>query len=124
MQNIRNHVKIGGSIIHAVSANNLCGFGFYQISPEFFVEYYSEKNGFKNTKIFVADYDDTKNWYQIDTKLSKNIIINTSTRVICLVKTEKYSEVNIKEIFQDVFFENSNKNYNLSKKKNLLTKYF
>ena len=25
MKNISNHVKIGGSIIHVVSSNNLCG---------------------------------------------------------------------------------------------------
>ena len=119
MKNISNHVKVGGSIMHAVSSNNLCGFGFYQISPEFFIKYYSEKNGFKNTKIFVADYDNTNNWYQVNTKSSENIIINTSARLICLVKTEKYSEVNIEEIFQDIFFKDTN-NRNDKVKKNLI----
>ena len=54
LKNISNHVKVGGSIIHISSSNNLCGFGFYQFSPEFFINYYSNENGYINTKVFVA----------------------------------------------------------------------
>ena len=37
--------KIGGMIIHALPANNFCGHGFWQFSPELFYELYSPENG-------------------------------------------------------------------------------
>ena len=118
MKNISNHVKIGGSIIHVASSNNLCGFGFYQFSPEFFMKYYSEQNGFRNTEIFVADYDNMDNWYKLKSNPSKNININTSARLICLIRTEKFQDIQIKEIFQEIFFIDSNKNKIENVKKN------
>ena len=54
LKNISNHVKIGGSIIHVCSSNNLCGFGFYQFSPEFFLNYYTKENGFINISIHLS----------------------------------------------------------------------
>ncbi len=124
MKNISNHVKIGGSIIHVVSSNNLCGFGFYQFSPEFFIKYYSEQNGFRNTDIFVADYDNLKNWYKLKNNPLNNTSINTSARLICLVRTEKYIDIEIKEIFQDIFFKNSNKNQIDNTKNNKINKRY
>ncbi len=115
MKNISNHVKIGGSIIHVVSSNNLCGFGFYQFSPEFFIKYYCKKNGFKNTEIFVADYDNHYNWYRVNLKFFGNLNINTSARLICLVRTEKFSDLEISDIFQDSF--STDENYNQNKNK-------
>ena len=121
LKNISNHVKVGGSIIHVSSANNLCGFGFYQFSPEFFINYYSSENGYVNTKVFVADYDDRKNWYEVETKKFKNISINTSARLICLVMTEKNSEKNIEEILQKNYLFNKSDQDN-EKKKTLRSK--
>jgi hypothetical protein len=38
--------KIGGDVHICTNANNLCGHGFYQFSPEFFYRVFSEANGF------------------------------------------------------------------------------
>jgi hypothetical protein len=38
--------KIGGDVYVCTNANNLCGHGFYQFSPEFFYRVFSEANGF------------------------------------------------------------------------------
>jgi hypothetical protein len=118
LQNISNHVKIGGSIIHVTSSNNLCGFGFYQFSPEFFINYYSDENGYINTKVFVADYDNSENWYEVETKNFKNISINTSARLVCMIVTEKKLEKNIEEILQKKYLFNENDKDN--EKKNTL----
>ena len=127
LKNISNHVKEGGTIIHVTSANNLCGFGFYQFSPEFFLRYYSTENGFKNTSIFVADYDDEKYWYELKNTSNKRIAINTSSRLICLVKTEKFENKNINEIFQEDYMSNTNldeKKSNLSAFINIKNKFY
>ena len=128
LKNISNHVKIGGSIIHITSSNNLCGFGFYQFSPEFFINYYSDENGYINTKVYVADYDNNENWYEVATKNFKNISINTSARLICMIVTEKKLEKNIEEILQknylfDKSIKSTEKNTLMSKilKSNIFT---
>jgi hypothetical protein len=39
--------KIGGAVYICTNANNLCGHGFYQFSPEFFYRVFSEANGYQ-----------------------------------------------------------------------------
>ena len=43
------------------------------------------------------------NWYKLKSNPSKNININTSARLICLIRTEKFQDIQIKEIFQEIF---------------------
>ncbi len=115
LQNISNHVKEGGAILHVASSNNLCGFGFYQFSPEFFLNYYSNQNGFINTEIFVANFDNHKEWFKLKENLSSEININTNARLICLVRTEKKKNVLVKDLFQ---FSSVNEQEYTYKKKN------
>ena len=46
LSNYMNLVKIGGSLFICTNANNLCGHGFYQFSPEFFFRVFTAANGF------------------------------------------------------------------------------
>jgi hypothetical protein len=39
-------VKVGGTIFISTPANNLCGHGFYQFSPELMFRVFTEENGF------------------------------------------------------------------------------
>jgi hypothetical protein len=39
--------KVGGDVYICTAANNLCGHGFYQFSPEFFYRVFSEVNGYR-----------------------------------------------------------------------------
>ena len=48
-------LKIGGRILHISPSNNYVGHGFYQFSPELFASFYSKKNGFADTKVFLYD---------------------------------------------------------------------
>jgi SAM-dependent methyltransferase len=47
LSNYMNLVKVGGSLFICTNANNLCGHGFYQFSPEFFYRVFTEANGFE-----------------------------------------------------------------------------
>ena len=58
-------LKPGGQIIHILPANNFCGHGFYQFSPELFFCVYSNKNGYDETEIFLADLTDINHWYKV-----------------------------------------------------------
>lgn len=46
LANMMKMVRVGGSLIVWTPANNLCGHGFYQFSPEFFFSALSEDRGF------------------------------------------------------------------------------
>jgi len=54
--NLMKMVKVGGSIFIAVPANNLCGHGFYQFSPEIMFRIFTQENGFEVKE--VALYED------------------------------------------------------------------
>lgn len=55
LYNVSKMCKVGGQIIHILPANDFCGHGFWQFSPELFFSLYSEKNGYDYTKIYVGD---------------------------------------------------------------------
>jgi hypothetical protein len=49
--NLMKMVKVGGSVFLTTVANNLCGHGFYQFSPELIYRVFSPENGFEGTTI-------------------------------------------------------------------------
>jgi len=48
-------VKTGGSIFIMTTANNLCGHGFYQFSPEFFYRVFDPANGFETRDVVLIE---------------------------------------------------------------------
>jgi len=48
-------VKTGGSIFILTTANNLCGHGFYQFSPEFFYRVFDPVNGFETHEVVLIE---------------------------------------------------------------------
>src|SRR5271166_5147565 len=56
--------KPGGQILHVLPANNLCGHGFYQFSPELFFSLYSERNGYHDTVVFMSDFRYVEFWWK------------------------------------------------------------
>jgi len=65
LENSSKLIKEGGTIIHVLPANNFNGHGFYQFSPDLFFQYYSEENGYLNTKVFIANLSVTKYWWHV-----------------------------------------------------------
>ena len=53
--NLSKLCKVGGQILHVLPANQMCGHGFWQISPELFFSLYSERNGYGQTRVYTAD---------------------------------------------------------------------
>jgi len=65
LKNCSLFCKPGGQILHVLPANNFCGHGFWQFSPELFFSLYSKSNGYADTQVFIADLSNTKQWYQV-----------------------------------------------------------
>lgn len=82
--------KDGGRILHVLPANNQCGHGFWQFSPELFFSLYSEENGFKNTEIFIASLINEKVWFRaIKPPAGQRLNIVSKERLYVLVLTTK-----------------------------------
>lgn len=102
LMNISSLCEPGGQILHVLPANNFCGHGFWQFSPELFFSLYSDKNGYQDTDVFVADLTNTNRWYKVikpDNGKRVNIISDTEVYVLCrtVLKGTAFSHDNVQQ---------------------------
>lgn len=90
-QAIENLVALcreGGQILHVAPANNFCGHGFWQMSPELFLSLYSERNGFRDTEVFVASRKNHSRWFKVvPPENGKRIHIISQSKVYVICRT-------------------------------------
>ena len=95
-QNLKNMSKLckrGGKIIHCLPANNQCGHGFWQFSPELFFSLYNESNGYKSTRLHLIDNNNDKSYWQINKKpKNERLELNSFTPLYIFVVTIKKLE--------------------------------
>lgn len=78
----------GGQILHLLPANNYCGHGFWQFSPELFFSLYSSTNGYENTEVFLCNNNNTSKWYQVAEPINGNQVnIVSSHGVFVMART-------------------------------------
>ncbi len=98
-KNISDLCKLDGHIIHCLPANNNCGHGFWQFSPELFFNIYREENGFIETEIFLINLFDKDNWYKVKKQQKgERLELNSIEPLYLLVKTKKIG----KNLFQKI----------------------
>lgn len=86
--------RVGGRIVQALPSNSECGHGFYQISPELFFSLYSARNGFANTRVYVAELMDERSWYRVTPpENGARAMANALAATYLLCVTEKVAEV-------------------------------
>lgn len=103
LKNISTLCKPGGQIIHSLPANNQCGHGFWQFSPELFLSLYSEENGYSDTEVYIASVHEFDNIIKVDKEgLSNRIEINIPGPSYVWVRTvlsrKKFNHDNIQQI--------------------------
>ena len=93
LSNVSELCRDGGQILHVLPANNFCGHGFWQFSPELFFSLYCEANGYSGTRVFLANEYRTDIWYEVvkpDRGERANVISFTPVFVLCrTVKVRK-----------------------------------
>ena len=88
LKNCSKLCRPGGQIIHVLPANNFCGHGFWQFTPELFFSLYSEANGYEQTEVYLADVTDINIWYKVhEPKNGVRVNVHTSNRTHILVRT-------------------------------------
>lgn len=53
--NVLKMVKVGGRVFISTAANNLCGHGFYQFSPELMFRIFTKENGFALHRVVLLE---------------------------------------------------------------------
>jgi len=92
LDNIKKACKNGGQIIHILPANNFCGHGFYQFSPELFYSYYTEENGFIKTEVYIENLR-TKTRHYIKPPINGHrATFESKDELYVMVRTIKNSE--------------------------------
>ena len=65
LQNCMEMLRPGGSFITHTVANNMCGHGFYQFSPELFYNIFNADNGFEVECIILHVVGPYNRWYEV-----------------------------------------------------------
>ena len=91
----------GGQILHMLPANNLCGHGFWQFSPELFFSLYSQENGYCDTEVFLADISQEKIWHQVSRPQNgQRLELDCWARLYVLCRTRRgatFSQENVQQ---------------------------
>ncbi|HEY2329013.1 MAG TPA: hypothetical protein VGI63_04290 [Verrucomicrobiae bacterium] len=65
LQNCMEMVRENGRFIAHTCANNWCGHGFYQFSPELFYNVFSDENGFEVERMILHVVGPYNRWYEV-----------------------------------------------------------
>lgn len=65
VSNLIEMTALGGHILSVVPANNFCGHGFYQFSPELFFRAFSVENGCEIRSLFLAASALGHSWHEV-----------------------------------------------------------
>lgn len=93
IRNCLEMVRLGGHLLVFTPANNYCGHGFYQFSPELFFRVLSPSNGFKLERMVAVEFGPRRKWYAVSdpaTIGSRVTLTNSFPVLLCMraVRTE------------------------------------
>jgi len=86
-------VQAGGQILHVLPANNFCGHGFWQFSPELFFSLYSAENGYAETTVLLAELPSSRSWYEVQMPHDGlRVNVRSTAALYVLVRTKRTSD--------------------------------
>jgi len=115
LENVSKMCALGGQILHVLPANNLCGHGFWQFSPDLFLSLYDKANGYDETQVFLADVSNEQEWYRVcKPQNSERVEIVSSSSVFVLVKTKRTGAFSHEDVQQSDYIYVWDGNENIS----------
>ena len=97
IQNCMEMLRVGGRFFIHTCANNLCGHGFYQFSPELFYRIFSPENGFEVERIVLHRVGPYGRWYEVPdpNQIRSRIELITFTPIHLMVQARRTKVVPI-----------------------------
>lgn len=108
LKNCMRLVKPGGLLCLATVANNYCGHGFYQFSPEFFFRVLRPENGFDHSEVLLlihsfpgAELSGSQKIYEVKDpfEVGARVGIVTQSPVMIIASAVKSSDIDVFKIF-------------------------
>jgi hypothetical protein len=97
VRNCMEMLRVGGRFFMHTCANNLCGHGFYQFSPELFYRIFSAENGFEVERIVLHRVGPYNRWYEVPdpNSIRSRIELVTFTPIQMMVQARKIQAANV-----------------------------
>lgn len=96
IENCAAMCSVGGHVVMVGPANNMCGHGFFQFSPELFFRTFCEDNGFSDAQVLLLEYGvRNRDFKVIDPALKKERLefINSSLVVMVgIARKQRHKE--------------------------------
>ena len=92
IQNCMEMLVPGGCYLGIGPANNFCGHGFYQFSPDLFFRIFSAENGFKVERMILCEVQANAEWFEVrDPHTEQQFVefLSTSKPTYLLVQAKK-----------------------------------
>lgn len=98
LRNVMEMVRPGGRLFIHNCANNMCGHGFYQFSPELFYRALSPENGFCVERMILHRIGPYGSWWEVSDprEIRERVELFTCTPMLILVQAQR---TEVKEIF-------------------------
>jgi hypothetical protein len=102
IKNLMLMAKVGGYVFLTTVANNLCGHGFYQFSPELIYRIFSPENGFEAPRVVLlesqfpwTELTPVRAAYQVadPAQVGSRVGLQSSSPVMMMVDARKISDV-------------------------------
>ena len=96
LENCAAMCSVGGHVVMVGPANNMCGHGFFQFSPELFFRSFCEANGFFDTQVVLMEYGiRNRDFEVIDPAIRKERLefVNSSLVVLVGIARKQYHKV-------------------------------
>jgi SAM-dependent methyltransferase len=102
VKNAMSLLREGGHYLAITPANNFCGHGFYQFSPELYYSLLSPANGFLVKEIIIFENRKKACWFSVEDpqKLGSRVQFSSRYPVYMLVLAEKIQSVQNLKVFQ------------------------
>lgn len=99
LANCMRMVEAGGRFITHTTANNFCGHGFYQFSPELFFRALGPANGFEVERMVAVEYGPRRRWFEVadPESVRARVSLINSFPVLLFVQARR---VEVKELFR------------------------
>lgn len=102
IRNLMLLAKVGGRVFLTTVANNLCGHGFYQFSPELIFRIFRPENGFERPSVVLLE--GTSPWFELTPiqaayqvadpeQVGERVGLQCSTPIMMMVCARKISDV-------------------------------
>jgi SAM-dependent methyltransferase len=95
IKNCMDLVKVDGRFLIFTPANNYCGHGFYQFSPELFFRLFSQENGFAVERAVIWEEKPDPLFYAVidPAKAGERIEVSNEHPTLMMVQARKYRDV-------------------------------